>query len=138
MKLKLALALAAVAPAAFAQTYTAEGLAYTPKGIATLSTGTINSGTALTSTPVAPFENVSVNCVGTAATVSVSVQQQLRDGTVARASTFNCTSTNSVLVSTTAANLDYEALLISPTAGLTGTNSLNIRVLRLPTVPKQF
>lgn len=135
---KLVIALALLAPAAFAQSYTSEGLAYTPRGIATLATGTINSATALTPTPVAPFENVSINCVGTAATVSVSVQQLLRDGTVARASTFNCSSTNSVLVSTTAANLDYEAVVISPTAGLTGTNSLNIRVLRLPTVPKQF
>ena len=138
MKMKLALLLAAVAPAALAQTYTADPDNVTPRGQKILLTASLNSATTPQPATVLPFENVSLHCVGTATTVSVSVQQVLRDGTIVRSATQNCSSTNSQLISTTAANLDYEGLVVSPTAGLTGTNTLNIRVLRLPTVPKQF
>lgn len=143
MKTKLvtaavALSASLMASAANAQSYSNDPINYTPRGQAFLATATMNSATIPQPVLVNAFENVSLNCVGTATTVSVSTQQILRDGTVVRSATQNCSSTNTQLVSATAANLDVEGYIISPTAGLTGTNTLNIRVLRLPTVPKQF
>ena len=138
MKLKLAVAATLLASAANAQNYNSDVNNNTPRGQSILSTATINSGTIPQPAPVAPFETVGLTCVGTASTVSVSVQRVLRDGSLVRSTTHDCTTTAAQLVSTTTVNVDYEGLVVSPTAGLTGTNTLTIRVLRLPSVPKQF
>jgi len=132
MKLKLALALAAVAPAAFAQTFTTNTAKVAPVGNQTVAVGTLSSSTTVRAVGVNPYEAVFVYCQGSALTSQSLVY---RVGTRTISTTAVACGTTSTLMATHAAGtIAADNILVSPTAGLTAANVVTNTIVKIPSV----
>ena len=96
-----------------------------------------NSATQVNTIDVNAFDNVSVLCLGSAATTSVSIALALPDGNTTSATTVNCTTTMTQVMSFTAGANAASGIVISPTAGLTSTNTVRTLVVRKPSIYRQ-
>lgn len=81
-----------------------------------------------------PYDSVSVLCQGTATTTSASVALTLDDGSLTSATTVNCSTTMTQIMAITAGQTGATGIYVSPTAGLTSTNTVKTLVVRKPTV----
>jgi hypothetical protein len=132
MKMKLALLLAAVAPAAFAQTFTTTSNNVAPVGKQTFSVGTLSSATTVRAVGVNPYEAVFIYCAGTAATSQSLVY---RVGTRTISTTAVACGTTSTLAATHAAGtIAADNILVSPTAGLTAANVVTNTIVKIPAI----
>jgi hypothetical protein len=132
MKLKLAIALAAVAPAAFAQTFTTNTAKVAPVGNQTVAVGTLSSSTTVRAVGVNPYEAVFVYCQGSALTSQSLVY---RVGTRTISTTAVACGTTSTLMATHAAGtIAADNILVSPTAGLTAANVVTNTIVKIPAI----
>jgi len=128
----LTAALAALSTAAFAQTVSRfDNPAYPVNQIRTLAV-TQTSASGLTGGDVRPYENLNVYCVGTAASTSASLLLYTADGTQVGSRTFNCSTTGAEVVSFTAGTFGFVNTVVSPSAGLSGVNSVRTVFVRTP------
>lgn len=93
-----------------------------------------NSATSPLQVPVNAFENVSVNCQGTATTTSASIAVVLPDGSLTSATTLNCTTTMTQVMNFASSANGAVGVSVSPTAGLSGVNTVKTVIVRKPTV----
>jgi hypothetical protein len=134
MKLKLALAMAAVAPAAFAQNFITLASSNTaPIGKFTALVGTINSATTLRGVALSPYEEFFVYCVGSAS-VSQTIQYRIGTRIISSSNAFNCPTTNTLVANVDAGAVGADNILISPTAGLTATNVVTNTIVKTPAI----
>ena len=126
--------LSAMSASAFAQTVNDTKEIAVP--LNQIRTGMVvqNSATAPLAVPVNAFENVSVNCQGTATTTSASIALVLPDGSLTSATTVNCTTTMTQVMNFAASANGAAGVSISPTAGLTAANTVKTVIVRKPTV----
>lgn len=128
---KVTAALALVAGLAHAQVSNNEEAAVSLK---TKRIATINqtSATEVLGAPVTPFDNLNVYCVGTAASTSVTLQYYSYDNVLVGTGTSNCTTTANEIVSRTAGTFGFSSVAVSPSAGLSGVNSVRTVIVRTP------
>lgn len=134
MKLKLTLlALTClVTSAAVAQTIDNTKDTALPLNLKRVTTIVQNSATVPLGADVNPYEGIFAYCVGTAATTSVSLIFNAPDGTPVSTSTVNCTTTGAPVLTAAAGTHGVSSFLVSPTAGLTSTNTVKTIVVRQP------
>lgn len=135
MKLKLALLLAALAPAAFAQTYTTTSSAKCPTDTASVGVyaGTITSATTLRAVTLCPNQNFFVYVSGTTTGGSATVVYRGTDGTpLVTNSAATVATTSSLIASGTAGTFGHRQIVVSPTAALTAANAISVRVVVTP------
>lgn len=95
---------------------------------------TQNSATVLNPTNIEAFENVAISCVSAGGITPMSYNFFTRSGRELYRATGNCTTTPTVLVSSTAAGMIARLVVASPTVAISSTNTVVNTIVRTPSV----
>lgn len=96
-----------------------------------VNVGNLVSTTTPRAVIVKPFNNMFIWAVGSATSTSATVEYRLKDGTVLNSETINITQTPTLFVSRTSP-FGFQAVRVSPTAGLSASNSVSVTIVTTP------